>query len=225
MGKRDGSGPPPMPSSPRVGDPPGNWGPRSSARTSAWDQPPSQSELLRESKDAAMPDREMDRSSAIRNLPDMREMRREPSPLPMRRRVPTPPRSMYGGEMRDRGMDMGGGSGGGGGGSSGNSGNSGSNSGGGGLSRESLRREREDALLRDREPLNREPLIREPPEREPPRFIRSEIVRSEIVRSEIRSNVPERASDSPRSRGILNQWDLGPRARSPRPLDRCVGCD
>ena len=138
---------------------------------------------------------------------------------------------MYGGEMRDRGMDMGGGSGGSGGGgggssgNSGNSGNSGSNSGGGGLSRESLRREREDALLRDREPLNREPLIREPPEREPPRFIRSEIVRSEIVRSEIRSNVPERASDSPRSRGILNQWDLGPRARSPRPLDRCVGCD
>ena len=69
---------------------------------------------------------------------------------------------------------------------------------------------------------------REPPEREPlPRFMRSEIVRSEIVRSEIRSKVPDRASDSPRSRGMLNQWDLGHRARSPRPIDRLVlpvGC-
>jgi len=37
----------------------------------------------------------------------------------------------------------------------------------------------------------------------------SEIVRSEIARSEIRSNAPVRASDSPRSRAMLNQWDLG----------------
>ena len=206
MGKRDGTGPP-MPVSPRVGDSVGNWGPRGAGRTSAWDQPPPQGETPREtsfSKDAPMADRDVDRSSLIRNLPDMREMRREPSPPIMRRRVPTPPpRSMYGGDMRERGMDMvGGGSGvvGGGGGG-----------GGGGLSRESLRREREDALLRDREPPERDP---------PPRFMRSEIVRSEIVRSETRSNAPERTSDSPRSRGMLNQWDLGPRARSPRPLDR-----
>ena len=197
MGKRDGPGPAAMPSSPRVGDLSANWGPRGSSRASAWDQPPLPGEIAREgsfaSKDGPMPERDLgDRSSAIRNLPDMREMRREPSPPPMRRRAPTPPRSMYSGDMRDRGMDMGGGGGG----------------GGGGLSRESLRREREDALLRDREPPERDP---------PPRFMRSE-----IVRSEIRSNVSERASDSPRSRGMLNQWDLGPRARSPRPLDRCV---
>jgi hypothetical protein len=64
---------------------------------------------------------------------------------------------------------------------------------------------------------------REPPDREPP----SRFMRSEIVRSEIRSKAPDRASDSPRSRGMLNQWDLGHRARSPRPIDRLVssvGC-
>jgi len=197
MGKRDG---PPMPSSPRVGgDATRNWDPR--GRTSAWDQPPHPGDLQRESsfsKDVSQPERDMDRSSTIRNLPDMREIRREPSPPPMRRRVPSPPRSMYGGEMRDRGMDMAGG---------------GVGGAGGGLSRESLRREREDALMRDREP----------PDREPP----SRFMRSEIVRSEIRSKAPDRASDSPRSRGMLNQWDLGHRARSPRPIDRLVssvGC-
>jgi hypothetical protein len=209
IGKREGSGLAPMPSSPRVGDSSANWGPRGSSRASAWDQPPLPGEIVREqsSKDGSIPERDLDRSSAIRNLPDMREMRREPSPPPMRRRVPTPPRSMYSVDMRDRGMDVGGGGGGGGGSGGGGGG------GGGGLSRESLRREREDALLRDREPPERDP---------PPRFMRSEIVRSEIVRSEIRSNASERASDSPRSRAMLNQWDLGPRARSPRPLDRCV---
>ena len=193
IGKREGIAA--MPSSPRVGDAARNWDLR---RTSAWDQPPHQGDGQREnsfSKDAPLPDRDIDRSSAIRNLPDMREMRREPSPPPLRRRVPSPPRALYSGEMRDRGMDMQGG------------GNVGA---GGGLSRESLRREREDALMRDREP----------PERDPP----SRFMRSEIVRSEIRSKVPDRTGDSPRSRGLLNQWDLGPRARSPRPLDRFLFC-
>jgi len=109
MGKREGSGLAPMPSSPRVGDSSANWGPRGSSRASAWDQPPLPGEIAREpsSKDGPMPERDLDRSSAIRNLPDMREMRREPSPPSMRRRVPTPPRSMYSVDMRDRCMDMG----------------------------------------------------------------------------------------------------------------------
>jgi len=166
-----------------VGDSARNWGLRGAGRASAWDQPPPQGETPRGksfSKDVLMADRDVDRSSAISNLPDMREMRCEPSPPPMRRRVPTPPpRSMYSGEMRERGMDMvGGGSGVGGGGGGG---------GGEDLSRESLRRERQDALVHDCEPLERDP---------PPRFKHSEIVRSEIVRSEIRSNAPKRASDS-----------------------------
>ena len=201
LGKRDSAPPrdggPPSPTR----DSTGNWARSSregSGRTSAWDQPPSQGETQGEggglSRDASMADRDTDRSSsAIRNLADIsHDLRRDSSPLPLRRRVSTPPRGIY--EMRDRGMDMSVGPVGG--------------AGGGGLSRESLRREREDALLRDREPAERDP---------PPRFMRSE-----IVRSEIRSSAPERANDSPRSRGMLNQWDVGPRARSPRPLDRSL---
>ena len=210
-GKRDGSGPP-MPSSPRVVDAAGSWAARNPGRHSAWDKPPDQVGPPRDGAFTKEPERDTDRAGGARGharsmLTDMREVRREPSPPSLRgeirRRGQTPPRSIYGGDPRDRGMDMAGGGG------------------GGGLSRERLRREREEIVMgRDREPHERDP--------PPPRgFMRSEIVRSEIVRSEIRATAPERASDSPRSRGMgaaPSQWDLGPRARSPRPLDRYMMC-
>ncbi len=90
-------------------------------RPSAWDQPPPDRERDR---DRDRDDREDERSNAIRNLPDMRDMRRDSPPPMMRRRSRSPmPRPLFG---MDRGDN--------------------------GLSRESLRRERErDDVLRERE--------------------------------------------------------------------------
>mmetsp|Transcript_39739 Transcript_39739/g.81374 ORF Transcript_39739/g.81374 Transcript_39739/m.81374 type:complete len:1709 (+) Transcript_39739:173-5299(+) len=151
-------------------------------RASAWDQPPPQMQnaplggSLKAKSISPAVDREVERSNAIRNLPDMRDIRRiEPSPPPLmtRRRMPSPPpRPLYTGEMRERGMNVA----------------------EGGLSRESLRREREDALLRERDRFGPSPAG---------------------------SGV-----DSPRSRAMLDrplpvsQWDVAPRSRSPRTMDR-----
>lgn len=186
-----------------------NRGENGRGRASAWDQPPAQHPVgtpltpLAKSLSPAL-DRDSERSNAIRNLPDMREIRRiEPSPPPMmaRRRLPSPPpRGMFGPDMRERGMGErpmgGGGIGGGGmgGGGMGGPGMGGGMGGDGGLSRESLRREREEVLMRERD-----------------RF----------------GPGPGPGPESPRSRAMMERgpppmsaWDMGPRARSPRAMDR-----
>jgi len=124
-------------------------------------------------------EREFERASAIRNLPDMRDMRRvEPSPPGMRRRVSPPPqRDMFGRDVREPRGEA-------------------------GLSRESLRREREEVMRerdrdRDRDRFGPFPGGMDSP----------------------RGRMPERSP--PRS-----GWDIGaPRSRSPRAMERSLGRD